>query len=272
MSKDITLTSSEWTDIVFEGRNKEYGAYEMRQSSSKRHTLSLLIMTVLVAFISVLPTIIDAVKPAESEKGLNGPVILANIKMDDRKENVPLKVQEPEPPVKVKPTIQFVPPVIADPKDIKAEQEMKSQDELLNIKATISSQTREGSLDADAVDAETLKDNTAVVGGHEERPIDFVEQMPQFPGGDKELMVFVAKNLRYPVVAAENRIEGRVVVKFVVSKTGDVTDIHILRGLDPSCDKEAVRVIKMMPRWIPGKQNGRNVPVYFTLPVVYKLE
>ena len=73
-------------------------------------------------------------------------------------------------------------------------------------------------------------------------------------------------------MAAEVGIEGRVTIRFVVSRTGDVTDVTVIRGLDPSCDKEAVRVVKMMPRWIPGRQKGRNVPVYYTLPVVFKLQ
>jgi protein TonB len=78
--------------------------------------------------------------------------------------------------------------------------------------------------------------------------------------------------LKYPTIAAENGIQGRVTLRFVVSKTGEITDVNIIKGLDPSCDKEAVRVVKTMPKWIPGKQNGRNVPVYYTLPVVFRLQ
>ena len=98
-----------------------------------------------------------------------------------------------------------------------------------------------------------------------------VETMPQFPGGDAALLQFLAKSIKYPVIAQENGIQGRVILRFVVSKTGTIDNVTVLRSLDPTCDKEAIRVVKSMPKWIPGKQNGNNVPVYFTLPVVFKL-
>jgi len=106
----------------------------------------------------------------------------------------------------------------------------------------------------------------------EDKPVYGVEQMPQFPGGDEELLKFIKNNLRYPKEAAEKGIEGRVTIRFVVGKTGVVTDVTVIRGLDPSCDAEALRVVKMMPTWTPGRQSGRDVPVYYTLPIVYKLQ
>jgi len=105
----------------------------------------------------------------------------------------------------------------------------------------------------------------------EDTPVFSVEQMPQFPGGEEELLKFIRNNLRYPKDAAEKGIEGRVTIRFVISKTGEVTDVTVIRGLDPACDAEGLRVIKMMPTWTPGRQNGRNIPVYYTLPIVYKL-
>lgn len=120
--------------------------------------------------------------------------------------------------------------------------------------------------DSDVIDLGTLK---VVI---KDKPVYGVEQMPQFPGGEEELLRFIKDNLKYPAVEAQVGIEGRVTVRFVINRNGDVTDVTVIRGLDPSCDKEAVRVVKMMPRWIPGRQNGRNVPVYYTLPVVYKMK
>ena len=98
-----------------------------------------------------------------------------------------------------------------------------------------------------------------------------VEIQPYFPGGDAELMKFIRDNLRYPTIAAENGVEGRVTVRFVVAKNGEITNVEVLRGLDPSCDKEAIRVVKSMPKWIPGKQNGAAVNVYYTLPITFRL-
>ncbi|GAB6120548.1 TonB family protein [Dysgonomonas termitidis] len=108
-------------------------------------------------------------------------------------------------------------------------------------------------------------------GKVEEKPFVTVEQMPGFPGGETEMHRFINDNLKYPVVAQESGIQGRVTIRFVVTKTGAISDVTVIRGIDPSCDKEAVRVVKAMPKWIPGKQNGLNVPVYFTLPVVFRL-
>ena len=96
--------------------------------------------------------------------------------------------------------------------------------------------------------------------------------MPSFPGGETEMHKFINDNLKYPVVAQESGIQGRVTIRFVVTKSGVISDVTVIRGIDPSCDKEAVRVVKAMPKWIPGKQNGLNVPVYFTLPIVFRLK
>jgi len=97
------------------------------------------------------------------------------------------------------------------------------------------------------------------------------EQMPQFPGGDKEMMNYLSNNMKYPTIAQEQGIQGTVVIRFVVGKTGKIRDIAVVRSLEPSCDKEAIRVIKSMPQWISGRQNGKPVNVYYTLPVRFRL-
>ena len=98
-----------------------------------------------------------------------------------------------------------------------------------------------------------------------------VEQMPQFPGGQEELMAYLSNNIKYPAIARDQSIQGRVAVRFVVHANGSISNVEVLRSLDPSCDKEAIRVIKSMPQWIPGKQNGKAVNVYYTLPVKFIL-
>jgi len=105
-----------------------------------------------------------------------------------------------------------------------------------------------------------------------DKPLQKAETMPQFKGGETEMQRFIAENLKYPVIAQENRIQGRVSVRFIVTETGNITDVTIVKGVDPSCDREAVRVVKAMPKWIPGKQKGQNVSVYFTLPITFKLK
>jgi protein TonB len=102
-------------------------------------------------------------------------------------------------------------------------------------------------------------------------PIVFAEEMPQFPGGEAELMRFVNKSIKYPVIAQENGIQGRVICSFVVNRDGSVADVEILRGVDPSLDKEALRVVNTLPKWSPGKQRGKPVRVKYTIPITFRL-
>ena len=99
-----------------------------------------------------------------------------------------------------------------------------------------------------------------------------VEEQPEFPGGNTAMMKFLSDNIKYPVIAQENGIQGRVITNFVVERDGSITDVQVVRGVDPSLDKEAVRVIQSMPKWKPGKQRGSTVRVRFTLPVVFRLQ
>jgi protein TonB len=99
-----------------------------------------------------------------------------------------------------------------------------------------------------------------------------VEEQPEFPGGNAAMMKFLSDNIKYPVIAQENGIQGRVITNFVVERDGSITDVQVVRGVDPSLDKEAVRVIQSMPKWKPGKQRGSPVRVRFTLPVVFRLQ
>ncbi len=106
----------------------------------------------------------------------------------------------------------------------------------------------------------------------EEEIFVVVEEQPEYPGGNAAMMKFLSDNIRYPVIAQENGIQGRVICNFVVERDGSITDVQVVRGVDPSLDREAVRVIKEMPNWKPGKQRGQNVRVRFTLPVVFRLQ
>jgi len=270
MAKDINLNDAEWCDLVFEGRNQSYGAFRMRQTSSKRHIRAFLIGTAFVGFLAILPTLISTVQRLTARREvMTEKTVLSNLaKLEDQlKEQNIKRATEAEPPPPMKTTVKFTAPVITD-EPIEAGEELKTMDELTNSKATMSVANIAGTLDENAVDIIDLKDHQVVI---EEKPVYGVEQMPQFPGGDEEMMKFIKDHLNYPPSAAEMGIEGRVTIRFVVSRNGDVTEVTIIRGRDPSCDKEAVRVVKLMPRWIPGRQNGRNVPVYYTLPVVFKL-
>lgn len=126
--------------------------------------------------------------------------------------------------------------------------------------------------DQNTIDIHELKEHRVIIEerDYNERPFVSVEQIPQFKGGENALREFIDNNLKYPELSEENGIEGRVILRFVVKKDGSISDIQILRGLDSLCDAEAIRVIQLMPDWIPGKQNGQTVPVYYTLPISFR--
>ena len=106
----------------------------------------------------------------------------------------------------------------------------------------------------------------------EQQIFQVVEEMPEFPGGQGALLQFLAKSIKYPVIAQENGIQGRVTCSFVVNKDGSIVDAEVIRGVDPSLDKEAIRVINTMPKWSPGKQRGKPVRVKYTVPVTFRLQ
>lgn len=275
MARDIKLNSGEWCDMVFEGKNKEYGAYNLRMTSSKRHIGAFLASIVFVGVVASVPSFLNAVKPAHQNLGGVDQVFELSTLVDPEipKENV-IRNEIAPPPPPVRASIQFTPPVITEDSKVDAEKEMKANEELLEKKDLQISFTtnEEGSTDRNAVNPEELRENRVIIEEKPEPPVTFAEQMPQYPGGDAELMKYISSNLKYPTLAAENEIEGRVTISFVVGKDGTVSDIKVVKTLDPSCDKEAVRVVRSMQRWIPGMQNGRPVAVYYTLPILFRLQ
>ena len=272
MAKDVDLTSKEWCDLVFEGKNKEYGAYAMRQQSDKRHNRSMVVVVLVVIFAFLLPYIIDFVVPEKQVEDVMDVVTeLSNLEEAEVKKNEEVQpIAETPPPPPLKSSIKFTAPVIKKDEEVNEEDEIRSQEELTESKVTISIADVEGNDEENGQDIADFRE--AIAEEVEEEVIyEAVEQMPGFPGGDAELMKYIRDNLKYPVIAQELGIQGRVILRFVVSKTGEVGDIKVLRSVDPNLDKEAIRVVQSMPRWIPGKQNGNAVPVYFTLPVSFKL-
>lgn len=275
MSK-IDLISNEWADLVFEGRNQAYGAYRLRKSTSKRNLWSLLI--VLIAAVVIFSAIaIKNVIQANQKVAITTEVELSKIETKKQakvEKKAPIKIEPPKPVEKVKSSIKFTAPVIKKDEDVKPEEEMKNQDELQKTKTTIGAFNVVGN---DEVGGEVLKAKEEIAQPEppkeeENKVFDVVEENPSFPGGQAALMQWLNENIKYPVIAAENGIEGRVIVQFVVSKTGSISDVRVVRGVDPSLDKEAVRVVSNMPNWTPGRQNGTTVNVRFTLPVTFRLQ
>ena len=184
------------------------------------------------------------------------------------------KVEQVQKVEKVKSSIAFTPPVIKKDSEVKPEEEMKTQDELKETKTAIGAFDVKGNDEAGGTVLKAVEDIAAPEPPKQEEEqnkiFEVVEQQPQFPGGS--VNGWLADHIKYPVVAAENGIQGRVVVQFVVERDGSVSQVRVVRGVDPSLDKEAQRVISSMPKWIPGKQNGQSVRSRFTVPVTFRLQ
>lgn len=277
MGKDIKLNSEEWCDVVFDGKNKQYGAYRLRQTSSKRHIAAFLVIVVFALIISLLPFIMGVVNSfrPEPQVAMEDSFSMSNIPIEDQiPEENKIQQETAPPPPPLKTTVKFVAPVIAKDDKVKAEDEFKPQEDLMAQKLELGNMNIKGDdkkgINMDQIIEENKK--IAVEAPKEDKPFTTVEQMPSFPGGQEEMLRFIANNLKYPVPAQEAGIQGRVTIRFVVTKDGNISDVTVVRGIDKLCDNEAVRVVKSMPKWNPGKQNGRAVPVYFTLPVVFRLK
>jgi protein TonB len=272
MAKDIDLTAPTWLALVFEGRNQDYGAYVLRDDSSNRHIKALIIVTIVGLAFTFLPSLISSVipKPGEVEQVTEVDMTDLDLNKNVPDENKIEQIVVPPPPL-LRETIQFTPPVVTRDENVRDEDVMLTQQELTDTQVDISVANVEGVREG-GIDIRDLAEQRVVV--QEEKPQIFshVESPPQFPGGEKELMKWLSENIKYPPIAAEQGIEGRVVLRFVVSPDGSVGQVEIQRSLDPSCDKEAQRVVKNMPKWQPGKQNGNAVFVYYTLPVLFQLQ
>lgn len=274
MAKDIDLTSQKWLSLVFEGKNKEYGAYVLRNDSSDRHFKSLIIVTIVGLGLIFLPKLISSVLPKAPAIEQVTEVNMVDLSTQEVPEENQIKqIENVPPPPLLKETVAFTPPVIKKDTEVREEQIMSTQQDLTDNKADISVATVAGVKEG-GVDIADLQDHKVVVQEPEKKPEIFshVEVPPSFPGGERELMKWLQENITYPVIAAEQGIQGRVILRFVVGPDGSVGSVEVQRSLDPSCDKEALRVVKKMPKWIPGKQNGNAVYVYYTLPVLFKLQ
>jgi len=270
MLRDFDLNSQGWLSLVFEGRNKEYGAYVNREESSDRHLKAMIIITIIALGLIFLPKVIKSVIPAKEDQNIGQRIVVEPTVFAPKDvESVPVnKIKVPPPPIRVK-TISFTPPLITADNKMRNEELMNTQIALTNSDAAISTVTNNEGVPAKEGNVVVDQDlgEPAV-----QKPFVHVEVMPMFMGGDIALMKWLQGNLIYPTVAIEKNIQGRVFLRFVIKSDGSVDDVEIVKGLDPSCDKEALRVMKLMPKWIPGRQNGTAVPVYFSLPVTFRLQ
>jgi protein TonB len=257
-------------DLIFEGRNKNYGAYEIRRKYDTYLLLGLLFALSGFLLFTAGPVIWEMIKPEEIVEEQQ--IVTVDPKMIEPppinpKTPPPPPLPASPPPPKVS-TVRFVPPEVAPDEEI-IEEDPPKQEELKEVVA--GTETVQGDPEADPNELSLDQAGTGEVigGGEEEAEVLFAEQDPVPPGGD--LTEYFVKNIKYPQKAINQDVEGKVFVTFVITSKGDVDDVKLLKGIGYGCDEEALRVVKAMPKWTPGKNNGREVKVRMNIPIVFRL-
>ncbi len=285
MAKEVDLSSREWCDLVFEGKNKDFGAYVIRTESTKRHNKAV-IYTIIGAFVfALLAWGLAKANAYLEEKRLKELAQQEEVLIDmsqeaEEPEPEQERLEQPKPevlPEEVLKSVKVTELQIVEDDKVKKEDEIKTQDELKETETAFGQKDNEkGTEDRNVT--RTLKEEVVV-----EKPVEkpkevkeevfrSVEQMPQFPGGEAALMKYLQSHINYPPMAAENNVQGKVILQFVVEKDGKVGEVKVARSVDKDLDREAIRVVKTLPRFTPGRQNGQPVRVWYTLPVTFKLQ
>ena len=285
--RNVDLTSKEWRDLIFADKNTEFGAYQLRKESDRRHNMAFLYM--IVGLVVVILLVIGyskwsdyrdeqrALELQEQREKMMAAAMAEAEETPEEEEPEEQKFEQPEieVPEEVLATVQVTQIAIVEADKVKNEvMDMESQKEDNTARGVV---TQEGSDDADkfkAVQEQVVvkEPEPEVVKPKEDEIFVAVEQQAEFPGGQAALMKWLSNNIRYPESAQANDIQGRVIVKFVVEKDGSIGSATIAKGVDKDLDREALRVVKKMPKWQPGKNNGVAVRSYFTLPVTFKLQ
>lgn len=284
MAKNVDLTSKEWCDLVFEGRNKSFGAYALRLDTKPRHlkafiyTLigALILGIVAFSYLKVSAYIEEQRIKDAAEQQMAFVDTAAEEEEEEEETQERIEEQKPEAlPEEILNTVKVTELLIAKDEEVRSEDEIKTQDELKET------QTAFGQTDFDkgTDDRNITREHKNEVIVEEKKPepvkeevFKAVEQMPTFPGGEAALMKYLREHINYPTVAMENNVQGKVIVQFVVTKTGKVGEVKVARSVDRDLDREAVRVCKSLPDFIPGRMNGQAVNVWYTLPVQFKLQ
>jgi protein TonB len=252
--------SQSWDDVVFEGRNQAYGAYVLRKIYGKNILLGTILTIAIVSLLIWGPALYAMIKGAEViEKAPPRKLVYTEL-------SAPPPMDKPKPPPpqiqlpKLQKVIKFVPPKVV--KEIVTEEVPTIEEIKQNEVAAVEVEGPTEVVFEEPVEEVVVDDNQIFT---------VVEQQPEFQGGYESMMGFIKKNMRYPASARRMGVDGTVYVQFVVGKDGAISEVKTIRGISADCDKEAERVVKMMPPWKPGRQNGKPVFVRFVLPIRFKL-
>lgn len=282
MSK-IDLVSRGWCDLVFEGRNKEYGAYRMRARAGSRNLRALIVLLLIIATIGVIVGVKAVVTELTKKNDLGNDAVttISQLKKEEpkKKEEKKIEVKYEEPKVEkvmVKASIQFTIPKIEDDALVDETKEVKTQEKVTKSNISIAAQDYAGD-GKGGINIDDLKDNqqaggtTAPPKEEEVMANELVEVQAAYPGGESALLAFVSQNLVYPSIAQEQDLQGVVVLRFRVEKDGSIGQIVIKKSLSKECDQAAANVVKKLKRFVPAKQQGHPVPVWFTLPIRFTI-
>ena len=287
MSK-IDLASREWCDLVFEGRNKEYGAYRNRANKGKFQLRAIIFVVIVLAAIAAALVAKTQIENALAKnKSMDGDEIteLQELKKDEPKKEEPkkkepeLEYEKPVEKVNVKSSIQFTVPKIVEDDKVDHSKELKTQDEVTKNKFAIAAQDYTNpNGDNSGINIDDLKENQRAGGTtvppKEPEVVDnaIVEQPATYPGGESALLAFVSKNLVYPAIAQEQELQGTVILRFKVGTDGSVTDVKVEKSLSRECDQAAAAVVRKLHRFVPAKHQGHPAPVWFRLPIRFRIQ
>jgi len=259
MAKE-NIHAPSFDDIVFEDRNKEYGAYRLRKKY-KRNVLISMVVGIFILGTAVITPYLNAKAMENRNKRAERQVEIKMEQLDQPAEQVTPPPPPPPPPPDAIQQTRYVPPVVVD--SVKPEE---------NVKLMTADQANVEVKNQDVVEEVQQPKEEVQEEEKEQEPFVVVEEMPVFPGGDAELLKYINEHVNYPEVAKENNIQGRVIVRFCVTSKGAVDKVSILKGVDPELDKEAVRVVSTLPPFKPGKQGGKPVPVWYMVPINFTLK
>lgn len=261
-----TLFKASWTEMVFEAKNKAYGAFVLRQDSDKRH-LNAMIFSFSFFIVAIsLPSLITHIS-SMAGSNVSEVHVLSNTLFDPIPPKKHSSILLPEVQEKKVKRFKYVPPVFTEGED----EDVPTQERLTHETGLISTITTEGdSVNYGEINAPV---ETSTIAGLKYDSIhDFVDQEAYFPGGKAKMYEFLRQHLIYPAEALEMRMSGKVYLEFVVGRDGEIFRVNILKSVDVSLDNEAVRVINQMPAWVPGRVNGEAVSSKFRMPIEFKLK
>jgi protein TonB len=269
------LFNKEWCDIIFDGKNKSYGAYIIRKSSAKRHTIALIWVLGAVAAFFLLPSIIIKIMSLGSDDELN----IAQVTSLSKLQKPPvIKIKEVKPKIDLSPKepdaikdkdlikqIKFVAPLIANDNEVTQQDINKGQAAFDHTKLDLLDQKKDTA--QYALPEELLPD----IKPDETMHYEVIDNMPEFPGGQQALMLYLSTNIKYPFWAQRYNMQGQVTVQFIVNVDGSLSDCRVIKGAGVYLDNEALRVIRSMPKWSPAKKKGKPVKSRCVLPVIFRL-